>query len=314
MAASRDTFIGCLMGLAIGDALGMPHEFRSADDIRDKHGRVTFYMYGETLNLGPGQYTDDTIMALSIAESIVDRRDVDPQDIGQRFVAWYESNDLRGIGTTMKWAVERLKAGESWKTAGEKGMWATGNAAAARIAPIAMFDYRSPGRLKKHVEQVSAITHNNPEAIAGAQAVAYGIARILSDGLDRGKFIAQSAGYIGRSEVARRLEQAARHLDAGTPPEEALRQLGTGGSAPETIGSAFYTFLRTPEDYQEALSSIITAGGDTDTTGAVVGALSGAHNGIAGIPNLLVDGVENRGKIEELACRLYELTGGGREE
>jgi ADP-ribosylglycohydrolase len=305
----RDKFIGCLIGLAVGDAFGMPHEFHSADDIREKHGRVTFYMYGETLNLRAGQYTDDTLMMLCVGESLADQKRVDPEDIGRRFVSWYETNDLRGIGTTMTWAVERLKGGASWKASGEKGIWATGNTAAARIAPVALFDCRDTGKLKKDVEQVSLITHNNPEAIAGAQAVAYGIVKCLTGDVDVGKLIAQTTASIGKSDVARRLEQAQKLLSAKASPEEAFSQLGTGASAPETVASAFYAFLRTPENFHEALTTIVMAGGDTDTAGAIVGAISGAHNGIAGIPKLLVDGVENREKIEGLAVKISELVG-----
>jgi ADP-ribosylglycohydrolase len=172
-----------------------------------------------------------------------------------------------------------------------------------------MIDYRETGRLKKDTEQVSLITHNNPEAIAGAQAVAYAITKCLTGNLEVEELIDQTRGYIGKSDVARRLEQTQKLLDAKFSPEDALRQIGTGGSAPETVSSAFYAFLRTPENVHEALTTIVMAGGDTDTAGAIVGAISGAHNGIAGIPKLLVDGVENREKIERLAAGIYELVG-----
>ena len=91
----QNRFIGCLLGLAIGDALGAPVEFLNAEEIKQRHGRVTDYLGGGWLNLKPGECSDDTALMLCIARSIVDRKGFDPGDIAQRFLKWLAGESQR---------------------------------------------------------------------------------------------------------------------------------------------------------------------------------------------------------------------------
>ncbi|HHT9120934.1 MAG TPA: ADP-ribosylglycohydrolase family protein [Candidatus Hypogeohydataceae bacterium YC41] len=135
----RDRFIGCLLGLAIGDALGMPFEGWSPVSIK-RHWNAAFSQKGlkgflpsPSRGLRAGQYTDDTLMALCHVRSLIEKGGVAPEDIGKRFIEWYDSGNLRGIGGTTAYAIRRLKKGYNWQESG-----ATGELPQATVGPCVL--------------------------------------------------------------------------------------------------------------------------------------------------------------------------------
>jgi ADP-ribosyl-[dinitrogen reductase] hydrolase len=301
----EDRFAGCLMGLAMGDALGMPFEGMDARAIRARYGRVTEFLPAH--ELAAGQYTDDTKMMLCIAESIEERGCVYPEDVARRFVGWFDSGDLRGIGATCLEAILNLKSGVTWRESGSRGRWAAGNGTAMRIAPVGLMDCHDLERLREDCRSTSVITHNNPEAVAGATAVAYAIARLVTDNLDEGRLLADTAHFVGDSEVARKLVEAQDLLSINTPTAEALEVLGTSGYVVETVASALYCFLKAPADFTSTVSSAVLGGGDTDTTAAVAGAIGGAFNGLDNLPQHLVAQVEDSERLNLLGRAIFQL-------
>jgi len=302
----QDRFAGCLLGLAIGDALGMPFEGMRGEVIRKRYREVTEFLPAR--GLAAGQYTDDTKMMLCIAESILEKGHVDPEDVAQRFVGWFDAGDLRGIGRSCLEGILNVKRRISWRESGRRGKWAAGNGTAMRIAPVGLLNCHDLEQLREDCRATSVITHNNPEAVAGAVAVAYSIARLVSGEFDETKFLPQIAAFVGDSEVARRLGQAQSLFSAHTPTEEALAVLGTSGYVVETVASALYCFLRTPDDFMTTVAAAVMGGGDTDTTAAVAGAISGAYNGSSNMPPHLVEGVEDRARLQQLAQAISHLT------
>ena len=302
---TQGRFAGCLVGLAIGDALGMPFEGMSAEAIRQRYGKVTELLPAGRLDAG--QYTDDTKMMLCIAESIVERGHVDPEDVARRFTEWFESGDLRGIGSTCLESILNLKRGISWRDSGLRGKWAAGNGTAMRIAPVGLIDYHDLERLREDCWATSIITHNNAEAVAGATAVAYAIARLVTGEADTRTLLPETAALVEDSEVARNLEQARSLLSADTPTGDAVAVLGTSGYVVETVASALYCFLRTPDDFMTTVASAVMGGGDTDTTAAIAGAISGAHNGVLNMPRQLVEEVEDSERLQALGRAIYRL-------
>ena len=303
--AAEDRFVGCLLGLAIGDALGMPFEGMPAGVIARYHGRVTDLRPGR--GLGAGQFTDDTQMAICIAESIVARGRVDPADVAERFVAWFEGGDVRGIGGACLEGILNLRRGVPWWESGKRGRWAAGNGAAMRIAPVGLLDCRDLERLRKDVHDVSIITHRNAEAVAGAQAVAYAVAKLATGKANPSALLDEVVAFIGRCEVARSLARAKELLAADTPTAEALAVLGTSGYVVHTVASAFYCFLRTPRNFERTVIAAVMGGRDTDTVAAIAGAISGAHNGVGGIPKRWLEGVEDAERLADLARKIYLL-------
>jgi ADP-ribosyl-[dinitrogen reductase] hydrolase len=306
----EDRYCGCLLGLAIGDALGMPFEGLDPQTISAQHGQVKEFLPG--YGLAAGQYTDDTIMALCMAESVVQEGCVAPEDIAGRFVAWFDSGDLRGIGNTCRESILNLKHGASWRESGIAGEWAAGNGTAMRIAPVGLLDCHDTGRLREDCWSTSIITHDNPEAVAGATAVAYVIAQLATSDLDGESLLTGAADFVGESDVARNLFAAQDLLRSSTPTAEALAVLGTSGYVVETVASALYCFLRTPADFSATVSAAVMGGGDTDTTAAVAGAISGTYNGLHNLPPQLVEQVEDTENLQKLGRAILQLAAADR--
>ncbi len=309
--AMKDRFAGCLLGLAIGDALGMPFEGMPAHRIREQCGVVTDFVAGRYP--AAGRYTDDTKMMLCLAESIVERGHVAPEDIAGRFVDWFDGGELRGIGHTCLESILKLKSGVEWRKSGRQGKWAAGNGTAMRIAPVGILEYHDLQRLRDDCWATSIITHNNSEAVAGATAVAYAIARLLTEELDPQRLLADVVAFIGDSEVADKLHLARTFLLHDVPTGKALATLGTSGYVVETVASALYCFFRTPRDFVSTVSSAVMGGGDTDTTAAIAGAISAAYNGAGNIPSHLAEAVEDGERLQDLGrtiCRSTAVTKG----
>lgn len=303
-------FSGCLLGLAVGDALGMPLEGMRATTIRNRLGRVRDFLDAPWRMLRAGQWTDDTKMMLCQARSIVEQGRVDAEDTARKFVAWFESGDWRGIGGSTYESIQRLRAGVHPEESGSRGEMAAGNGAAMRIAPVGLVDCLDLEKLREDVRKVSVITHANPEAVAGAQAVAYAVARAARSDLDPSSLITDTVAFIGPCAVSERLLLAGRFLAQGMEPAEALARLGTSGYVVETVASAFFCFLRSPGDFEKTVTRAVEGGLDADTTGAVAGAVSGAFNGLEGIPRRWREGVEAAKEIISLAERIHRIVVG----
>jgi ADP-ribosyl-[dinitrogen reductase] hydrolase len=303
----EDRFVGCLLGVAIGDALGMPIEGWSREAIRMHYGVLAEFHASPSRGLAPGQFTDDTQMMLMHAESIVATRSVDGQDLGRRFVAWLRSGDMRGIGGSTFQSIKRLERGVDWRESGQTGEFAAGNGVAMRIAPVGLFDSQHTERLQRDARIAGAITHRNPEALAGGMAVAYAVARLAAGEAEPARLIGETIAFVGECEVGRHLQRAEELLKFDVPTEHALATLETTGYVVHTVASAFYCFAHSPASFKETLIQAVMAGGDTDTVAAVAGALSGAYNGSQRMPTKWRSQVESRARIEDLARQIYAL-------
>ena len=306
-AADLARFRGSLLGLAPGDALGMPLEGMRASDISGRLGRVCDFMDAPWRMLKAGQWTGNTMMALAQARSIVRRGGFDLDDTAREFMAWFEANQWRGIGKSAYESMRRLIAGTSPRESGMRGEMAAGNGSIMRTAPLGLLHFRDETRLRDDVRAAAAVTHDNGEAIAGSAALAFAVARAARGDLVPASLIPEATAFIGACAVSQRLELAAQFLERDMEVEEALARLGTGGSAAETVASAFLCFLRTPHDFRESVSRAAGGGLDADTTAAVAGALSGAYNGMDAIPARWLEELEGREEILELAEGLHRI-------
>jgi len=308
--ADPSKFEGCLLGLAIGDALGMPFEGWRPPWILSKLGRkVDDFHPCVDRGLRAGQWTDDTKMALALARSIIRSGGrFDPADAARAYLEWFESGDLRGIGRSTADSVLRLKGGFSWDRSGSTGEMAAGNGTAMRAAPIGLLNCNNMEKLLEDSAADASITHNNPEAVAGSRAVNFFVARGVCHADTREakpSLIAECVKFIGPCKVAERLNRAAELLKENMATSTAVQTLGTGGYVVETVASAVFCFLKTPGDFETTVISAVMGGGDTDTTGAVAGAISGAWNGTWGIPRKWIERVEDSEEIRSVAGRLF---------
>lgn len=310
----RERFIGSILGLAIGDALGMPFEGWSPSSIK-RHWEEKVFLPSPSRGLKAGQYTDDTLMALCHLNSLIEKGSVEPEDVSQKFVEWYDSGNLRGIGATTAYAIGRLKKGYNWQESGARGEYAAGNGGAMRIAPVGLFYHNDLNALKEAVRKAVIITHNNPEAVAGALAVAYLVAKSVRSATEKGgdrlspdTIIKEVYNFIGPCKVGQNLQRAGELLKSGTPPERAMEVLGTSGYVVESVASAVFCFLNSPGDFYSTVVNAVQGGMDADTTAAMAGAISGSYNGVTGIPEEWLRAVEDSVGLQELATKLYMIS------
>lgn len=311
-----------LLGLAIGDALGQPFEFCSADKIK-KSGWNGEMQDGDVWNLNAGQYTDDTLMALAIVESLLEQKDFVAEKVAQKYMAWVESGDLRGIGMTCERAIYKMAQGVPLSETGNKssgrakpsfkrvdGVVKTetdfcGNGTVMRIAPMASFFKDDLKALVTAAKADASMTHNHPDARdANVALVSY--LHYLMNGLDP---VVAFSGLLSieyeYSHVLDLLLKIADNWDKDLSIQDVVDVFGDDGCAHRTIASALWCFLRT-SSFKEAVCYAVKLGGDTDTRAAIVGAMAGVYYGQEGIPEEYLKQVEDSEKLQELDRKLYE--------
>jgi poly(ADP-ribose) glycohydrolase ARH3 len=297
----KDRFRGCLLGLALGDALGAPFE-GSPPGVGPP---LEALFDGPPPVLG---YTDDTEMAIGVAESIVEAGNIDPGDMARRFVENY--HPWRGYGPGTVAVLELIRKGVHWEQANRAVFpgGSFGNGAAMRSAPMGLFIRNDMDRLRQAVRRASAVTHAHVLAQEGAFLIAAAVAS-AAGGEGREETLDRLRGLSMAGEYAEKLAAVASLLKRDPPIGEVIRTLGTGVAALMSVPTALYAFLRHGGDYQDTVRYCISLGGDTDTIAAMAGAITGAHLGAGGLPGRLVERLEDRERIEELACRLANPEG-----
>jgi ADP-ribosyl-[dinitrogen reductase] hydrolase len=290
-------YLGCLIGLACGDALGGAVEFRSRESIGSEFpDGVRDILGGGPHNLEIGEVTDDTAMALAIARACTPEG-IDVEAVADNFLAWYRSNP-KDIGIATRAALAYLDQGLPWHEAGERlnrestnGI--AGNGSVMRCAPIAMRFRSDSNRLVRYSIDITRITHADPKATWGAVALNQAIAHLLSGG-SLNEIIDAAVAGIGNQPVVDALA-AARTLGYDDVPSD--------GFVLDTLTAAFWCALH-HETAEEAIITAVAMGLDTDTTGAVCGAIVGAAHGIEAIPERWTSVIHHRAELEALARQL----------
>jgi len=269
-----------MLGLAVGDALGAPLEFIDRAEIARRYGEVREMIGGGWLNTAPGEYTDDTQMALAIARSAASLGRVDPADIGARFVQWMESMP-KDIGNTTLQSLGYLAGGVSWNVAGAKTMAQKGDSAAGKALTQRSLD-------------ISLITHADPRCCWACVALNQAIVALLA-GSDN---VIAAASDVRQPLVRETVitSAVARRAD-----------VKSGGYVLHTLGAALWSFVHY-DNFEEVVVAAVNLGGDADSTGAVAGALAGARYGASAIPERWLEVLQNRQELTDLADRLLELS------
>jgi ADP-ribosyl-[dinitrogen reductase] hydrolase len=291
---------GALLGLACGDALGRPVEFRSADQIRETHGRVTEMLANGTHGQLAGTITDDTEMALCIARSLAEREAFAPTDVAARFVEWYESGPF-DIGLMTADAIRNLQDGFSWDEAGHR-VWQArpegsnaGNGSVMRCIPYALAFVDDAESLDRASRQSSAITHADPRCTAGCVVLNRTVAGLLRGDDD------PLAAALDATDVPEELMSALRPVARGRRPNS----LRSTGYVVHTLQTALWLGL-TAESAEEATVDAVALGEDTDTVAAVTGAVAGARFGAETLPERWLEQIPDREELTSLATTLYE--------
>ena len=291
---------GILLGLACGDALGRPVEFSSASSIAAEHGQLDEMIGHGTWNQPAGTITDDTEQALCIARSLVEQQAFDPADIASRFVDWYDSNPFDIGRMTMK-SLSRLKHGDDWSEAGQH-VWETspegqnaGNGSVMRCPPLAIPYATDWDRLVTVSRQSSQITHADPRCTYGCAVLNLTLAGLLDD-VDTP--LQDALNYVNAS-APDELTAALRPLARGDQPD----LLETSGYVIHSLQTALHDGLHTT-DAEEAIVTAVNRGGDTDTIGAITGAIAGARFGASQLPDRWLTAIDEVDELEALAMEL----------
>jgi len=309
----KDKFVGCMIGTHAGDALGMPVEGYDYKAIEAHFGELRQML---DARLGVGTYTDDTEMMIAIAESLVECKEFNGRDMANRFVNLY--NPERGYGGGTANALSSIRTGIEWNLAGERvfGGGSFGNGSSMRIAPIGAFCYDGPVELRKIAYDSSRITHAHPLGKEGAALQAFAVAKAITsdpaEELDKQSFILDLIQFISNEGniYKAKLLHIKGLLERKPDKAEVIKKLGNDSSAPNSVPTAIYSFLSHSHDFEDSVVYAVSLGGDTDTIGAMTGAISGGYHGKKGIPDRWLDVLENgeRGRdyIERLAVSLWQ--------
>jgi poly(ADP-ribose) glycohydrolase ARH3 len=301
---NADRFAGCMLGLALGDACGAPYESGPLE-------RLLWRLIGTTSE-GHMRWTDDTQMSLDLAESLIDKGALDPDDVALRFASSYRWR--RGYGPGAAKLLKRIAKGQPWQQANRAIFPAGsyGNGGAMRAPVIGLFHAKRPEKLADAARLSASITHAHPLGMEGALVLA--TATALALGTRAPLTILQGSvtactlePFISRLAIARDA------LYSGTDLSHAQvrKQLGNGMSAADSCVTALYIALRFMDrPFEELLSFVATCGGDADTISAMAGAVWGAANGAAALPQALLDKLEQAGRIRTTAQRMHGLYGG----
>jgi ADP-ribosyl-[dinitrogen reductase] hydrolase len=270
----EDRAVGAFLGLAIGDALGTTLEFTA----RDAHPPLTDIVGGGPFDLEPGHWTDDTAMALALADSLLTVGDLDEADLMQRFVDWQENGAYSCTGTCFDIGRTTWEALQRWKITGEPVAGSTdprraGNGSLMRLAPVAIRFWRDRNKLANVAARQSLVTHGAPEA-AGA-CVAF--ADILADAIE-GK---------GRDDALRPREGLwagkTGPILRGSWRTKQRDEIRSSGYVIHSLEAALWCVGNT-NNFRCAVLTAANLGEDADTAAAIAGQLAGAVYGARGIP------------------------------
>lgn len=302
-----DHFQGSALGTFVGDAMGREVEGWSWEQIRARHGILK--------GIGEGFYTDDTEMMIGIMEGLREASGFDPALTAQRFLANF--HPYRGYGTRIYGIMAQLSQGASWN---EVGTDSWGNGGAMRIAPIGFFFYDERERLQDAALVCTQITHQHPEGVAGALAQALGVGMATHKGvageiIDHHAFLEEivegvQGVDIGVAAEVGRIAEIERGGDLEARIERIAVSFPRDVSAIGAVPAAVAAFLINT-DFQDTVLTAVNCGGDTDTIGAMAGALAGAYYGYSSIPSAWLEPLENgekgRDYVAALAAELARI-------
>lgn len=291
----RDKYRGCLVGLAIADALGVPVEGFSQKEIAGKYGQVTDYVDSQ---YGIGAWTDDTSMTLAIAESYLQFGECRIDDIAQRFIHWSKV-DGRGIGITIRKVLDLIDSGtephEAAKVVWESsGKFLAPNGALMRCAPIALARIFDDEKLKDETTSVGLITHADPRSTDSCVLYNFLLAdliRGIDNPIDEYKELIEN--------------QTVKDTVSGLNSYN-LQNLPNSGYVIDTLRIALWT-LANCDTFEDTVITAVNLGGDADTNAAVAGALAGAKFGLSSFPPRLLDKLQQVERITRIADMMFDI-------
>lgn len=301
-----DRFLGCFLGLAIGDALGAPVEFQAPGTFDP----ITDMRSGGVFKLQPGQWTDDTSLALCLADSLIEQRNFDLRDQISRFIRWYREGYFSStgvcfdIGNTTKAALEDFEKTGVVISKASADHFAS-NGSIMRLAPVPMTYFRFPDLAIEYAGESSRTTHSARVSVDACRylgALIWGALNGASKNQLLGGVYEPIIGYWTSHPLAGEIELIANgSFRKKNPPD-----IVAGSRSDQCLEASLWAFYH-GEDYREGCLLAVNLGNDTDTAAAVFGQLAGAYYGIKAIPAAWLDALSDRDLISQYAAALLKL-------
>jgi len=310
----RERVSSGLAGMAIGDALGVPVEFESRASLAADP--VTGMRSGGVWKTEGGTWSDDTSLALCLAESIVERG-FDPEDSGRRSLAWLDEGlwSARGsvfdVGGATRRALDRIRSGMPAVMAGGRGENDNGNGSLMRILPASAWLAGLPEPMRfRAIAAYSSTTHGHPRSVLGCWLHCLVAGRLIEGEAPRAAYesaMAEARGLLDSLPSSAQAEAGiySRVLSGALPTLDANEVRGSGYVV-HCLEASLHCLLVT-SDFASCVLKAVNLGEDADTTGAVAGGLAGLAYGRRGIPRDWASAIARAAEIEDLAGRLADL-------
>jgi ADP-ribosylglycohydrolase len=310
-----DRILGCLTGLAVGDALGMPTEMLTPEQIHTEYGWVDRLLPAPPWHphhtLTPGRVTDDTGQALAILHAYDKDGGLTAQEVGQELLRWADrEKDILDlvIGPSTRLALNELRAGVDVRKTGRNGKT---NGAAYRAVIVGLVNAQHPERILPQIIEACLPTHGTTVAISGAQTMARATAEACREGATLQSILAcaKEGAVEGRKQgvwawstpLEKRIELAERLVKENQPSEKALQAIhdyvGTDMLIPESVAAVFGIVALAGGNPWLAVQYGANIGGDTDTIAALAGAVCGAWKGNRAFDPTMISDIEKASKI-----------------
>lgn len=295
----EDRYLGALFGLAVGDTLGASVEFLERDTFT-----LTDMPTEAVDDVQPDYFTDDTSMALCLADSLIYCQGFKPIDQMYRYLRWFQEGFLSpygmpfGIGMTTYGAIKRFVETQE-PFAGPDDPMTAGNGSLMRLAPVPMFYRKDPKLAAHYAGESSRTTHQAPEAIEACQVYAQMIVAAL-EGKSKDEILAAVEAIDSLSPAMKRIVQ-------GSYKTLKRNEVQSTGYVMHTLEAALWCFYHAT-NYRKGALLAVNLGADADTTAAVYGQLAGAHYGVEAIPQPWRDSIVMHEIIDDMARQLYQLS------
>lgn len=303
----KDRFRGCLVGLAIGDALGVPIEFRPPGTFEP----VTDFRSGGPHGLEAGEWSDDTSLALCLAESLIEKREFDPVDQLERYTRWYRDGHLSingkcfDIGNTTKEAIFKFEAtGESY--CGPTHKFSCSNGSLMRLASVPLFYLSNPLFAVEKSGDSSRTTHGNLKVIDACKYMG-GLIYGAVTGVSKEVLLSERYSPVEDYFNEHLLDQDIDNVASGSFKHKNPPEIRGSGYVVESLEAALWAFYKS-ENFKDGCLMAVNLGDDADTTGAIYGQIAGAYYGEKGMPQKWCDNLAKYDLIDSFIERLYNIS------
>ncbi len=304
----KDRYQGSILGLAVGDALGAPVEFTKKDSFE----KIEHYRRGGKFNVEIGEYTDDTAMALCLAQSLIDKNGIDQKDQLSKYLKWFEDGYMSangrsiGCGKVTLRALYRYISKDCSECGNSRLTKGAGNGSLMRIAPVALF-YANDIKLAMEMATKSSLTTHGLPICSDASMYMTGLIIGAIEGKSKDELLSMNYAKILFDHIKNyTFHEEVVALAYGSYKDKSRDDIEAKGYVIKTLESALWAFYNT-STFDEGLILVVNLGDDADTVGAVYGQLAGAYYGVDSIAKAYKDGLMKREFIEDLALKILKI-------